>query len=67
MTATAEWHGTQQEGLELMQAVEHANPEQPLAAGQALFADQRVMDHLLFVRRTVTQFVVAEFTAEIKS
>jgi hypothetical protein len=63
----AEWKGTDQEGGELVHAWEANHPEEPLSSCQTVFADQRVLDHLLFVRRMVVKFVVAEFTEVLES
>jgi hypothetical protein len=63
-----QWNGTPQELEQLRQAIERncgcARPPQvpgPMCAAHALLTSQATLDHLLFVYRARTHFLVREF------
>jgi hypothetical protein len=68
----AAWHGTARELQRLEAIVQHhcscersGRPEEfGLCAPHRLFRQQRVLDRLLFVRRTRHQFIDREFTTD---
>jgi len=75
MTTLAIWHGTQQESLELANAVanncactfgEMGQVLTVCGAHTMLIEDQRALNGLLFVRRMAERLLASEFAAKLQ-
>ena len=74
MTSNAIWHGTEEELRRLAAAVaqncscttELGTQTGRACATHAIFTDERVLNHLLFVRRTWRQFESAEWSCAVR-
>lgn len=60
------WHGTSVERKALNVAIEHhcecADESPNLCSAHSLLADERIMNHLVFVRRTAVAYETNEFS-----
>lgn len=66
MVQVAHWHGTQEELHRLVRAIEQ-NCACPVGgavgcSAHAMLQEDRVLDHLLYVYRTIQRFQCAEWT-----